>query len=72
MQELRAFGDAEKFYKRTISLKADHHMSWYNLGYLYQEKRLWDESVRCFEEAARISPHDVDTQINLGNCLCTL
>lgn len=36
------------------------------MGYLYQKKNLWDESIRSFEEAARISPDDVDTHINLG------
>lgn len=67
LQELNALDDAEKYYKKTIELKPDHFMSWSSMGYLYQKKMLWDESIHSFEQAARISPTDVDTHINLGN-----
>jgi tetratricopeptide (TPR) repeat protein len=66
LQELNSLDDAETYYKKTIALKADHHMSWYNMGYLHQDKGRWDKSIYCFQKAAKISPNDVDTQINLG------
>lgn len=66
LQELNNLDDAEEYYKKTIALQADHHMSWYNMGYLHQDKGRWDSSVQCFHRAATIAPHDVDTQINLG------
>ena len=66
LQELNKLDDAEKHYKITVALKPDHFISWSNMGYLYQKKDLWDESIHSFEEAARISPDDVDTHINLG------
>jgi tetratricopeptide (TPR) repeat protein len=67
LQELNSLDDAETYYKKTIALKADHHMSWYNMGYLHQDRGRWDKSIYCFEKAAKISPNDVDTQINLGS-----
>jgi tetratricopeptide (TPR) repeat protein len=67
LQELNSLDDAETYYKKTIALKADHHMSWYNMGYLHQDKGRWDKSIYCFQKAAKISPNDVDTQINLGS-----
>lgn len=66
LQELNVLDDAETYYKKTIALKADHHMSWYNMGYLHQDKGRWDKSIECFDQAAKISPNDVDTHINLG------
>lgn len=67
LQELNSLDDAETYYKKTIALQADHHMSWYNMGYLHQDKGQWDKSIYCFQKAAKISPNDVDTHINLGS-----
>ena len=58
--------DAEIYYTKTIILKPDHHMSWYNMGYLHQDRGHWEKSIDCFERATRILPEDVDSQINLG------
>lgn len=58
--------EAEIYYTKTIALKPDHHMSWYNMGYLHQDRGHWEKSIDCFERATRILPEDVDSQINLG------
>lgn len=66
LQEMHMLDEAEIYYTKTIALKSDHHMSWYNMGYLHQDRGHWEKSIDCFERATRILPEDVDSQINLG------
>lgn len=69
LHELNALEDAERFYNRVISVKPDHLMAHYNLGYLYQDKGNMTASIECFRRAIQIDRYDTDSYINLGTAL---
>ena len=51
---------------RALALDPSHFMSYYNLGYLYQDMAKLNRSIECFENAIRLQPTDIDSYINLA------
>jgi adenylate cyclase len=51
---------------RAVSLNPNSFHAWYDRGWVYKIAGLWEEAVRSFERAIRMSP--VDPQLHLAGC----
>src|SRR5450755_602650 len=62
---------AREMFERTVKMQANYPDTlpdaWNNLGVIATREGRVDESVRCFREALRLSPHHLLSLDNLGN-----
>jgi tetratricopeptide (TPR) repeat protein len=62
---------AREAFERTVKLQANYPDTlpdaWNNLGVIATREGRVDDSVRCFQEALRLSPHHLLSLDNLGN-----
>ncbi|MEE3234431.1 MAG: tetratricopeptide repeat protein [Candidatus Latescibacterota bacterium] len=62
------FVAAEIAYKKAIFEKSNFSEIYYNLGFLYQRQRLYEEAVKQYEKALQLKPKFLQAQANLGLC----
>lgn len=56
-------------FKEAVRLDRDNFMAWYQLGEAFREKKAWTESAEAFEQASRLRPNDVMTNLRYGAVL---
>lgn len=56
-------------FKEAVRLDRDNFMAWYQLGEAYREKKAWTEAAEAFEQASRLRPNDVMTNLRFGAVL---
>ena len=64
----RAMGN----YRKVLDIDPRHHESWYNLGYIQEERGDLEDAVESFKKSLEIVPKDKDALVNLGNCYMAL
>lgn len=65
----KQFDTAVTEFKEATRLDRDNFMAWYQLGEAYRQKKAWTESVEAFEQASRLRPSDVMTNLRFGAVL---
>jgi len=72
LHETKRYEEAEKFYRKTISVKSDHQLAYYNLGHMYYDEKRYKESIQSFLRAVELDSSDIgDSHIKfsyLTNC----
>lgn len=58
--------EAERMYKKAISLEPDKPDAWFKLGVLYQQQSKWTEAADAFEHCLRIKPDFAQAHNNLA------
>ena len=62
------FIEAETAYKKAIFSRPNFSEIYYNLGFLYQRQRLYQEAADQYEKALQLKPKFLQAQANLGLC----
>jgi tetratricopeptide (TPR) repeat protein len=65
-------GNSDKalsYFIKTIRIKPTYAPAYYDMGLIYQKKKMNKEARRCYETALRLNPEHYPSYINLGDLL---
>jgi Flp pilus assembly protein TadD/peroxiredoxin len=62
-----ALGDARRYLRQAVELRADYAEAWNNLGMVAGQEGQMDEAIRHFQQALSEKPNYVIALLNLGN-----
>jgi tetratricopeptide (TPR) repeat protein len=64
--DLNKLDKAEEQFKRVIEISPFYVDAYYNLGFLYNQKRKFDEAITLLEKAAFLDPDDIGVSFELA------
>lgn len=70
--EVNQYGEAEKFYRKTIEIDPKYAPAYSGLGFVLTKMQRHEEAVQAYEKAAELSPPLAVTYFNLGGAYINL
>lgn len=67
--QIRHWRDETTLYRHALSVNANSSLAHFNLGNALMERRLVDDAIGHFRDAARANPRHADVRNNLGTAL---
>jgi protein O-mannosyl-transferase len=69
LEKQREFGKAMVRYRVATAIDPHYATAYYNMGQLFRKQGLWQHAVEAYTSAAKQSPKDLPTQLNLASAL---
>ncbi|BDD04266.1 tetratricopeptide repeat protein [Aureibacter tunicatorum] len=64
--ELNRIGDAETSIKKSIENDPNNAVLYYDLGYIYEAQKKWDDAIDAYKKAVEIDPENYDATYAIG------